>query len=105
MVKYIDILFIGSSIISRWEYNNILSSLRIVNLGIDGLQTKDILEPKFINKIIKYFPKFIIYYCGGIDVNKNILIYEIISNITIFIKLIKYIYGNKTKIIKSKKNT
>ena len=99
MFKNIDVLFIGSSIISRWQFNNEFTDYKIINIGIDGLKTSDIIEPQYLSKIIKLYPKYIIYYCGGIDISKNITIKEIINNITIFIKMIKYIYGTKTKLI------
>jgi len=100
MVKNIDVLFVGSSIVNRWK--NIKKKFcdkKIINLGGGGIKTHEILEESYFNKILNYNPKYIIYYCGGNDIQKKIIKEYIYSNIKLFYSKINSIYGINVKII------
>jgi lysophospholipase L1-like esterase len=92
MTKKIDILLIGSSIIKKWtNIKKYFPNKKIKNIGINGLITEKILSnfTYYIKKIIKYRPCYIIYYCGGNDVMKNINGSKIYNNIKSFYYKIK----------------
>jgi len=87
-VKSIDFLMVVSSIISKWN-NPIFNNY--VNLGISGFITENIINNKYLELIKKFKPKYIIFYCGGNDIKKNISTTIITKNI---IKFIEFVYKN-----------
>jgi lysophospholipase L1-like esterase len=100
MVKDIDILLVGSSIVNRWK--NIQKKFcdkQIINLGGEGIKTNELLDESYFNKILNYNPKYIIYYCGGNDIQKNFVKEYIYNNIKLFYTKINMIYGSNVKII------
>lgn len=100
MIKQVDILLIGSSIIYNWKnIKKKFNDKKIINLGKGGLKTDDILDKIYFDKILLYKPKYIIYYCGGNDITNNISNENIYKNIIKFYKKIFKIFGNDIKII------
>jgi hypothetical protein len=90
MSNNIDILLVGSSIIRNWlNINEYFSDKKIVNLGINGLLTIKMVNSDYLLNLVKYKPKYTIYYCGGNDIDNNIHPELIIKNIQLFIKFIK----------------
>jgi lysophospholipase L1-like esterase len=63
------IVFMGSSIFHRWlDLTNQMAPLPVVNRGIDGTQTADML--RMVDGVIStHHPKVIAYYCGSNDVS------------------------------------
>ena len=96
--KNIDILLVGSSIIKRWNniYQYYNKSIKIVNLGINGLLSKDMITKKYINTMSSYKPNNIIYYCGGNDIRSEI---NPLKNIKLFLLNLKNIYKNNINLI------
>jgi len=100
MVKDIDILLVGSSIVNRWKnIEKKFCDKKIINLGGGGMKTHELLEDLYFNKILNYNPKYIIYYCGGNDIQKNFIKEYIYNNIKLFYSKINSIYGSNVKII------
>ena len=64
-----QILFVGSSIFHRWtNLSKQMAPLPVVNRGIDGIQTSDVLG--MVNSVvIPSKPKVVVYYCGSNDVD------------------------------------
>jgi lysophospholipase L1-like esterase len=63
------IVFVGSSIIHRWtNLADQMSPLPVVNRGIDGAVTPDML--RVLDSLVAPLrPKVIVYYCGSNDVD------------------------------------
>lgn len=89
-----DVVLMGSSIIKQWKLTQIFGLNTIKNNGISGLLTKNLfkINLNFSN------PKFIILYCGGNDLRKNISHSTVIQNINKFVECLMTQYPN-TKII------
>jgi lysophospholipase L1-like esterase len=103
----IDILLVGSSIVKKWKnIKEKFPNKKIVNIGEGGKKTHELLYDEYFNRILRYNPKYIIYYCGGNDINKNTTKAEIYNNIKLFNDKIRNVYKNKIiyiSIIKSPK--
>lgn len=89
--KPIDILMIGSSIMKKWTNPNFINYPSYINLGVSRFKTDDIIKSNYLDLIEKFNPKYIIYYCGGNDIEKKIQVNNIIINI---VKFIKFVYNN-----------
>jgi lysophospholipase L1-like esterase len=63
------IVFVGSSIFHRWtDLTKQMAPLPVVNRGIDGTQTADML--RMLDGVVNsHRPKVIAYYCGSNDVS------------------------------------
>ena len=95
-----DILLVGSSIVKKWKnIKEEFSDKKIVNIGENGKKTHELLNDNYFNRILRYNPEYIIYYCGSNDINKNIEKEVICENIKLFYNKIINIYKNKIKII------
>jgi len=79
------VILVGSSIIDKWHNISSVSKKPIINLGIGGLITEQILDKSYLTNLgmIK-IPKSIIYYCGNNDLLHNISPKQIVKNITTF---------------------
>jgi hypothetical protein len=96
----IDILLVGSSIVKKWKnIKKTFPSKKIVNIGEGGKKTHELLYDEYINRILRYKPKYIVYYCGGNDINKNFVKETICENIKLFYNKIMDNYKNKINII------
>lgn len=63
------VLFVGSSIFHRWtNLTKQMEPLPVVNRGIDGLQTGDLL-PMIDRVVIPARPRVLVYYAGSNDVD------------------------------------
>ena len=106
------ILLVGSSIIKKWTNPPLINKKAIIiNKGMSGYITKDLISPKYLKSIFlikESNPKYIIIYCGSNDIRKytsnnldidyNLLDISI-YNITIFIDLLKKIFKKSTIIL------
>ena len=55
MSNNIDILLVGSSIIHNWlNINEYFPDKKIVNLGISGFRTIEMLDNYYLSKLIRY---------------------------------------------------
>jgi lysophospholipase L1-like esterase len=98
--KDIDILLVGSSIIKRWKIENYYNkSVKIINLGINGIFSEKVISKNYINMMSIYNPKNIIYYCGGNDIRKEHDLLIDIKNIQFFLLNLKNIYKNNINVI------
>ena len=98
-----NILLLGASIIKHWN-TNILSlidskqNINIINKGIDGLKTIQLLDSNYLINLINLANSnsfdYIIFYCGGNDVRKNVELNQIISNLIIFLNFLQDIFPN-----------
>ncbi len=107
-----NILLFGSSIIKKWANPPMINKKTIIiNKGMAGYITKNLLETKYLQDIFllkKYNPKYIIIYCGSNDIRKYTnnkldidynLLNDSYSNILLFINIIKKIFKNSTIIL------
>jgi lysophospholipase L1-like esterase len=63
-----DVVFVGSSIIHRWtNLGNQMAPLPVVNRGVDGAVTADMLHT--LDTVVPFRPKVIVYYCGSNDIS------------------------------------
>jgi len=89
-----------------------ISNKKIFNFGISGLLTKNMLHNKYLKNLIiiesiirrnqaleKFYPEYLIYYCGNNDLLHNINPNIIINNIKKFLLYTKEIFEHKTKIV------
>lgn len=80
------ILLLGSSIVKQWKSFYIYDN-DIINKGISGLLTNSLLSSQYLNEISKVKkPEYILFYCGGNDLRKNIEPHIILNNIIKFIQ-------------------
>ena len=106
------ILLIGSSIIKKWTNPPMINKKAIIiNKGMSGYITKDLISPEYLKQIYSIKesnPVYIIIYCGSNDIRKytnnnlNIdynLLNESIYNINIFINIIKKMFKKSTIIL------
>jgi lysophospholipase L1-like esterase len=87
------ILLLGSSIIRRWKFSIPPTckkrTFTVVNRGIDGIVTKNLIDEYDTYTKIQGEPEYIIMYCGGNDVRKRINNEEIITNYTRILELLQ----------------
>jgi lysophospholipase L1-like esterase len=101
-----NVLLFGSSIIRNWN-NFTLKHVNenIVNKGISGLHTKELLSDK-VMRILELNPqnpqpKYLIFYCGTNDIVSNVTSLEIAYNLQKFLQKISRLYPNTTIIVLS----
>ena len=87
MNNKIDILLVGSSIIKKWIDLHIKKA-KIINLGMNGYLTSNMINKEYLEIVYKYKQKNIIYYAGGNDVKKYIDSDTIYQNMILFYKKI-----------------
>ena len=84
------VILVGSSIIHKWHNISKVSRKPIVNLGIGGLITEQMLDKSYLTNLgMITIPKSVIYYCGNNDLLHNINPKQIVKNITIFFSQIQ----------------
>jgi len=93
MSNKIDILFVGSSIIKKWT-NLYIKKAKIINLGMNGYLTSNMISNEYLQMVYKYNPKNIIYYAGGNDVKKYINSQIIYQNMIMFYNKINNNFTN-----------
>jgi lysophospholipase L1-like esterase len=97
------IILFGSSIIRNWSSFTLKNNdEEIVNKGISGLHTKELLS----NKVSEFLsmetpPNYLIFYCGTNDIVSNINPLEIVFNLQKFIQKLTKILHNTTIIVLS----
>jgi len=104
-----NVLLFGSSIIRNWN-NFTLKQVNenIVNKGISGLHTKELLSDK-VMRILELNPqnpqnpqpKYLIFYCGTNDIVSNVTSLDIAYNLQKFLQKISRLYPNTTIIVLS----
>jgi len=72
------ILFIGNSIIAKCNWNELLENPDIINDGIGGITSSEILIR--LNEFLNTNPKKIFFEMGSNDVQKNAHLQDIINN-------------------------
>lgn len=106
------ILLFGSSIIKKWTNPPMINKKTIIiNKGMSGYITKDLISPEYLKQIYSIKesnPLYIIIYCGSNDIRKytsnNLdidysLLNESLNNITKFIDLLKKMFKKSTIIL------
>jgi lysophospholipase L1-like esterase len=98
-----NVLLFGSSIIRNWN-NFTLKQVNenIVNKGISGLHTKELLSDKVMRILeLNPQPKYLFFYCGTNDIVSNVTSLEIAYNLQKFLQKISRLYPNTTIIVLS----
>ena len=98
-----NVLLFGSSIIRNWN-NFTLKQVNenIVNKGISGLHTKELLSDKVMRILeLNPQPKYLIFYCGTNDIVSNVTSLDIAYNLQKFLQKISRLYPNTTIIVLS----
>lgn len=79
------VVFVGSSIIHRWtSLAGQMAPLQVVNLGVDGAVTADMLRA-LDSKVVGLRPKVIVYYCGSNDVDAGESASAIAERVRLFV--------------------
>jgi lysophospholipase L1-like esterase len=74
------ILLLGSSIIHKWKnFTTNQKNEEVINMGISGLKTSNL--PKYLEKIPNIHPEYILFYCGGNDLLRNLNKKDIVNNL------------------------
>lgn len=95
-----NVLLFGSSIIRNWNHFTLKNTNEnIVNKGISGLHTKELLS----NTVMRFLelqpqPNYLIFYCGTNDILSNVTSLEIAYNLQKFLQKITKLYPT-TKIV------
>ena len=87
MKNNIEIIMLGDSITARGEWKELLEIDSIVNLGVDGESTKDILNR--LNIVLEVRPKYVFIMAGINDLNCSIKIEDVFKNYRLIIDSIK----------------
>jgi lysophospholipase L1-like esterase len=98
-----NVLLFGSSIIRNWN-NFTLKQVNenIVNKGISGLHTKELLSDKVMRILeLDPQPKYLFFYCGTNDIVSNVTSLDIAYNLQKFLQKISRLYPNTTIIVLS----
>ena len=89
------VLLLGSSIIRNWKnFTTNQENEEVINMGKSGLVIANL--PKYLEKIPNIDPEYILFYCGGNDLLRNINEKDILNNLQSFLD------GLLTKFPKSK---
>lgn len=75
-----NILFLGDSIFEGYDLEKYYDGIHVVNSGISGNTTSDILKD-MNNRIYKYNPSKVILLIGTNDINKGVEIEKVVENI------------------------
>ena len=78
--NYTNYLFLGDSITYYYDLDSYYDGLPVVNSGISGDTTEDILND-MTNRVYVYNPSKVFLLIGTNDLNSNIEVDEVISNI------------------------
>lgn len=88
LVQDENIVFLGDSLTYRCDLGKYYKGYNVVNSGIDGNTTEDILNDMY-NRVYKYNPSKVILLIGTNDINVKIEEDDTISNIKDIVKNIK----------------
>jgi lysophospholipase L1-like esterase len=97
------VILFGSSIISKWSNFTLKDEdENIVNKGISGLHTKELLSNK-VTEILSMEtpPNYLIFYCGTNDIVSNVNPLEIVFNLQKFLQKLTKTFHNTTIIVLS----
>jgi lysophospholipase L1-like esterase len=97
------VLLFGSSIIRKWDgFTLKIDNENIVNKGVSGLHTKELLSNKVTDILsMETHPNYLIFYCGTNDVVSNVNSLEIACNLQKFLHKLPKLFPNTTIIILS----
>ena len=97
------VILFGSSIISKWSNFTLKNDdENIVNKGISGLHTKELLSNKVTEILsMETQPNYLIFYCGTNDIVSNVNSLEIVYNLQKFLQKLTKILQNTTIIVLS----
>ena len=85
MSNKINILLVGSSIAKRWTNLNLnIKKAKIINLGMSGYLTLNMISNEYLEIVYKYKPQNIIYYAGCNDIKKYVDSKIIYQNMVLF---------------------
>lgn len=87
MKNNIEIIMLGDSLTARGEWKKLLEIDSLVNLGVEGESTKDILNR--LNIVLELRPKFVFIMAGINDLSCSIKIGEIFKNYELIVNSIK----------------
>jgi len=94
------ILLFGSSIIRKWNKFTLKKDNEvIINKGISGLHTKELLSDKVMKFLyLEPHPNYMVFYCGSNDIFSNVPLKNIIENLQKFLNTLSKTFIN-TRII------
>ena len=97
------VVLFGSSIISKWSSFTLQTdNEKIINKGISGLHTKELLSEKVIDILsMEKTPNYLIFYCGTNDIVSNVNSLEIVYNLQKFLQKLTKTLHNTTIIVLS----
>lgn len=78
--NYTNYLFLGDSITDYYDLNKYFEDLPVVNSGVSGNTTQDILDD-MKNRVYDYNPSKVFLLIGTNDLNHDISVEKIVSNI------------------------
>lgn len=87
MKKNIEIVMLGDSITCRGDWKKLLENEHLVNLGIDGDTTSDILNR--VKVVVELEPKFVFLMAGINDLCMSIPIEDVFCNYKKIIEILK----------------
>lgn len=94
MKKNIKILMLGDSITGRGEWKILLDEEHIINLGIDGDTTSDILTR--VDSVLEINPKIVFFMAGVNDLCTSIPHHVVFEN---YINIVNSLKSNNIKVI------
>lgn len=94
MKKNIEVLMLGDSITGRGEWKKLLEKEHLINLGIDGDTTTDILNR--VDSVLEINPKVVFFMAGVNDLCSSIPYDVVLEN---YIKIINKLKSNNIEVI------
>jgi lysophospholipase L1-like esterase len=94
MKKNIKVLMLGDSITGRGEWQKLLDEEHLINLGIDGNTTSDILTR--VDSVLEINPKIVFFMAGVNDLCTSMPHDLVFEN---YINIIKKLKSNNIKVI------
>lgn len=78
MINNIDVVFLGDSLLARAKWEQLIPSKKVINLGVDGSTTKDIIAR--MDKVVELQPKNVVLLVGINDLNLYMPLDEVFEN-------------------------
>lgn len=87
MINNIDIVFLGDSLLARGQWERLFPTQNVLNLGVDGSTTKDVLER--MDKVVELKPKNVVLLVGINDLNLYTPQEEVYANYRLILEKLK----------------
>ncbi len=88
MINNIDVVFLGDSLLARAQWERLFPAKKIINLGVDGSTTKDVLLR--MDKVIELHPKNVVLLVGVNDLNLYTPQEEVFANYVQILEKLKH---------------